>query len=72
MPIYEFTCDQCQERFEELVSASEAGGVTCPACGCAEVTRVFSSFAFKSDSGVGAAAGSGCSSCSQTSCSTCG
>jgi putative FmdB family regulatory protein len=28
MPIYEFDCEQCGERFEELV----AGGAAAPAC----------------------------------------
>jgi putative FmdB family regulatory protein len=44
MPIYEYRCTGCQERFEELVSAS-ASAPPCPICGSIEVARVFSPFA---------------------------
>lgn len=36
MPIYEFECEGCGGRFEELVAAGEAAA--CPACG-SELTR---------------------------------
>ena len=45
VPIYEFSCKTCAERFEELVSASAAEEVACPGCGSSEVERVFSTFA---------------------------
>jgi putative FmdB family regulatory protein len=45
MPIYEYRCDRCEERFEEFLSSSTAVAPPCPACGCAEVTRVYSQFA---------------------------
>jgi putative FmdB family regulatory protein len=32
MPIYEFDCEECGGRFEELV-ANEAAAVACPHCG---------------------------------------
>lgn len=43
MPIYEFECTECGERFEEL---SDAGTetATCPSCGAAGAERRFSSF----------------------------
>ena len=43
MPLYEFSCDACGARFEELV----APGATapCPACGNERVTRQFSAIA---------------------------
>lgn len=43
MPIYEYRCEACSERFEELVSAS-AAPPPCPACGSTAVARLFSSF----------------------------
>lgn len=46
MPVYEFSCGQCGERFEELVGphvGKEADEVSCPACGGAEVERLLSS-----------------------------
>jgi putative FmdB family regulatory protein len=44
MPIYEFECEQCGARFEELVGAG-AAGVPCEACGSARTRRLYSSFA---------------------------
>jgi putative FmdB family regulatory protein len=40
MPIYEFACEGCGSRFEELV---EAGSVAaCPACGSEQTRRLYS------------------------------
>ncbi|MHB9112443.1 MAG: FmdB family zinc ribbon protein [Thermoleophilia bacterium] len=78
MPIYEFCCSGCGNRFEELVRSSDKGakGLRCPACGSNKVERLLSSFSFKSAGGSGPAAagntGNGCGSCSKTSCSSCG
>jgi putative FmdB family regulatory protein len=41
MPIYEFECDQCGGRFEELVPAGTPSHA-CPACGFSRAHRVFS------------------------------
>jgi putative FmdB family regulatory protein len=46
VPIYEYRCAECDERFEEL------HGVTverpaCPSCGSQEVERVYSTFGTK-------------------------
>jgi putative FmdB family regulatory protein len=41
MPIYEFECKECGERFEELVSSS-AEGATCPACRSRNARRLLS------------------------------
>lgn len=43
MPIYEYRCVQCDERFEELVQAS-AEPPPCGKCGSPEVVRIYSSF----------------------------
>jgi putative FmdB family regulatory protein len=40
VPIYEFRCEHCGARFEELVSAGEAAE-RCPECGAREPQRVF-------------------------------
>jgi putative FmdB family regulatory protein len=50
MPIYEYTCSSCDERFEELVSADGRTLVACPACASSEVARLFSRFAMSSSS----------------------
>ena len=44
MPIYEYRCGSCSERFEELVRRPE-DAVACPECGGAEVERLLSVFA---------------------------
>jgi putative FmdB family regulatory protein len=41
MPIYEFECEECGARFEELVAA-DAAGVACSACGAARTRRLLS------------------------------
>lgn len=53
MPIYEFLCRECETRFDDLVSMSDAPTATCPACGSSEVRRLLSAFAV----GPGASAG---------------
>jgi putative FmdB family regulatory protein len=44
MPIYEYRCPSCEERFEELVRSSDPA-VACPSCGTADVERLLSVFA---------------------------
>ena len=41
MPIYEFVCDACGERFEELVPVGTQS-VACRACGTERTRRVLS------------------------------
>jgi putative FmdB family regulatory protein len=41
MPIYEFECEGCGGRFEELVGAGEAE-VACPSCGATRARRLLS------------------------------
>lgn len=77
LPIYEYCCEKCQTRFEELVRSSDLDdpGLKCPECGSKKVGRLLSSFSFKSPGGSGpAAAGSSdknCGPCTKTSCSNC-
>ena len=40
MPIYEFECEGCGARFEELVAAGSA--VACGGCGCERTRRLYS------------------------------
>jgi putative FmdB family regulatory protein len=42
VPIYEFECEECEERFEELVAATAAAAV-CPHCGATRTRRLMSS-----------------------------
>jgi len=41
MPVYEFECALCRDRFEELV-ASDVQGLACPKCGAAQTRRLLS------------------------------
>jgi putative FmdB family regulatory protein len=45
MPIYEYRCASCDDRFEELVSASATSAPPCPNCGASGAERLFSTFA---------------------------
>ncbi len=46
MPLYEFQCTKCENRFEELVtSAEEEAEITCTACGSTKIFKVMSTFA---------------------------
>ncbi|MBC7105214.1 MAG: zinc ribbon domain-containing protein [Firmicutes bacterium] len=69
MPIYEFRCAKCQERFERLCPVGETGeNLSCPRCGEQRPVRVLSTFSSRGTSG---GTGGGCASCSSTSCSSC-
>ncbi len=81
MPIYEFVCNKCSNKFEKLLPMNDGkDGVFCPKCN-GEAHKVFSTFATISsgsagsdmDFGAPSGGGGGCSSCSTpSSCSTCG
>lgn len=50
MPIFEYLCDDCGNKFEKLVRRSaEADGVECPSCGRDHVTTQVSSFAARTN-----------------------
>lgn len=71
MPIYEYICSQCEQKFELLKTMSQSGeGVPCPKCG-GKAGRVLSSFCRCSDDSLDSGGGSACSSCSADSCSSC-
>lgn len=51
MPLYEYKCQVCGERFERLLPRKQADQQQeCPKCGSKRVTRVFSAFATRSKS----------------------
>lgn len=64
MPIYEYRCADCEEKFSRLQSIGAGStGVQCPKCGSHQVERLLSSFASGPTAGGGAAdAGPGCGS----------
>jgi len=45
MPIYEYRCEECGEKFEKLVASFRlAAGADCPKCGSTKVKKLLSSF----------------------------
>jgi putative FmdB family regulatory protein len=63
MPIYEYVCDDCGERYERVVM-SKKQAITCPKCSSAKKTVQLSVFAApanesKSFSGASSASSSG-------------
>lgn len=57
MPIYEFECRDCGNRFETLRPLGDTGkGLKCPECGAGRPAKVFSTFAASSSSGNDAGA----------------
>ena len=47
MPMYEYKCRACENRFEELVFNSDAR-VVCPKCGSDQADKLVSTFASSS------------------------
>lgn len=75
MPMYEFTCQDCEKTFEELIfTASDENEVSCPSCHSAKVAKQLSAFSVGgSDAGYGGADfGGGCSTGSCCPGGTCG
>ena len=60
MPLYEYRCQSCGERFEVLQRLGEGpDGLTCPRCGAGEPSRQLSTFAAGAGSGSSAGASGG-------------
>jgi putative FmdB family regulatory protein len=54
VPIYEYTCQSCKGKFEQLVRSMSAAGeqeVKCPECGSVKTARSLSVFAVNSATG---------------------
>ena len=61
MPIYEFKCEVCQEKFSEMRKVGDDQGVSCPSCNSVKTRKLMSAFAAISGTGRQA----GCSSASR-------
>lgn len=65
MPIYEYKCLACEERFEVLQRMGEGNeNLICPTCGASKPVKQFSAFAMSSQ---GSGFSSSANSCSTTS-----
>jgi len=68
MPIYEYECPKCGEKFEVRQAMGETGiGLSCPKCHAANPQRLVSSF-FRSGSSEDGAMGESCPTCSSGMC----
>lgn len=67
MPIYEYLCHACEERFEKYVRAFGAS-VCCPACASADVEKLLSTFAMAGASEPAASAPRGGGACCRGGC----
>ncbi|MDY6933490.1 MAG: zinc ribbon domain-containing protein [Spirochaetota bacterium] len=53
MPIYEFECGECGEKFEKLVSNHESGrSVCCPKCDASNPRKLLSLFSSNTNPGT--------------------
>lgn len=64
MPLYEYRCNECNQRFEALVRVQDEGTVACRSCSGTNVRRLISSFAmvggYDDQLVAGESAGGGC------------
>jgi putative FmdB family regulatory protein len=77
MPVYEYRCDDCNERFEMRRSFSESNAPAgCPLCRGDRTRRLLSNFYATSASSDGSSApvagGGGCAGCAGGHCGSCG
>ncbi|MCH8029641.1 MAG: zinc ribbon domain-containing protein [Candidatus Dadabacteria bacterium] len=49
MPLFEFSCNRCDHKFESLVLDTDED-VCCPECGTDELNKLFSTFGLKTGS----------------------
>jgi putative FmdB family regulatory protein len=67
MPIYEYTCQACNKKFDQLVrSMSSDAKANCPHCGSPKTARALSVFAAVSGTSAGSSTqpqGGGCGRC---------
>ena len=73
MPIYEYECADCQERFEDLIrNKADEEALACPACGSKKLTKQMSAFGVQGAVEKPITAGSSsCTGCTATSCAGC-
>jgi putative FmdB family regulatory protein len=69
MPIFEYICRKCKQRFEVLVLNNQEK-TDCPSCG-GEGEKIFSVFGFSSGGKFVSSKGSSCTSCSSKKCDSC-
>lgn len=64
MPMFEFECEACHNRFEELQRASDTTVPECPACHAMKVKKLVSAGAIRANGASVGSAGFSAPSCS--------
>jgi putative FmdB family regulatory protein len=59
MPIFEYVCTKCGNRFEKLQKSEALQRAECPKCHSSEVTKELSSFSSTSGESCGSGNGGG-------------
>jgi len=73
MPIYEYKCRDCGEKFETMRSMKDADApIPCSKCQGQNTSRQLSKFAAQSGGKALAGGNGGCGSCAGGSCASCG
>lgn len=77
MPMYEYTCQQCGECFEDIVSSTATTTPPCPKCASADTKKLMSACRTRTGPGQTGArtatssSGGGCSGCAGGNCASC-
>lgn len=73
MPIYEYKCLECDNKFEALRSMNQADKpIGCENCNGRQIKRVLSTFNSHGESRSASHSSGGCGSCGGGSCGSCG
>jgi len=70
MPIFEFECKNCGNKFDLMIANKDKEKVKCPQCESADIKQLLSMFA--TSSGGGAAAPNSCQGCPSAGGGGCG
>ncbi|MDI6703164.1 MAG: zinc ribbon domain-containing protein [bacterium] len=72
MPIYEYQCLACKDRFVKLTSFSDSNSIQCPKCNSDNCQKLFSVFGIRTGGNFTPSTSSkSCGTCTASSCRTC-
>jgi len=66
MPLYEYKCEKCGAKFEDLQSSGSTKKPPCPSCKGTAVAKQFSAFAITNQPEQAACGEGGCGRCSES------
>lgn len=68
MPIYEYECRGCGNRFEHLLRTAQDAPQACPSCGGKKLEKAFSAFSVGAQQKPAAGPKPACASCTSGGC----